>query len=116
MEKYNIKKIYKMYDYPNEYLKVLELNLVNLDLWYFMSAEQIEMRIRGMQERYPRRKLIPFARRDDCDDIACFEVDKGNKVQIIHDFAESGWEQRDEYKCFWDWFRNAIEELINEGE
>ena len=49
MEKYNIKKIYKMYDYPNEYLKVLELNLVNLDLWYFMSAEQIEMRIRGMQ-------------------------------------------------------------------
>lgn len=32
----------------------------------------------------------PFARRDDGDDIACFEMKKGNSVQIKHDFANEG--------------------------
>lgn len=40
--------------------------------------------------------VIPFARRDDNDDIACFEVGKGKSVQIIHDFASEGFEQRKE--------------------
>ena len=65
---------------------------------------------------YPQRKLIPFARRDDGDDIACFEVGKENRVQIIHDFASAGYEQRKEYECFWDWFRDAVEEMINKDE
>ena len=32
MEKFNVNKIYKSYEYPVEYNKVLELNLVNLDV------------------------------------------------------------------------------------
>ena len=92
------------------------MNLVNLDVWYFMDAEQVEKRITGLKKRYRNRKLIPFARRDDCDDIACFEVGKKDKVEIIHDFSDSGWEQRREYECFWDWFRDAIEELISWGQ
>ena len=116
MEKFNVNKIYKSYEYPVEYNKVLELNLVNLDVWYFMDAEQVEKRITGLKKRYRNRKLIPFSRRDDCDDIACFEVGKKDKVEIIHDFSDSGWEQRREYECFWDWFRDAIEELISWGQ
>jgi hypothetical protein len=92
------------------------LNLVDLDLWYLMNKEQVEIRIKGLKDRYPQRKLIPFARRDDGDDIACFEVGKENRVQIIHDFASAGYEQRKEYECFWDWFRDAVEEMINEDE
>ena len=53
---------------------------MDLDLWYLMTKEQVEIRIKGLKDRYPQRKLIPFARRDDGDDIACFEVGKENRV------------------------------------
>ena len=71
------------------------------------------MRVIIIQKNF--RELIPFARRDD-GDIACFEVGKGNKVQIIHDFAGAGYEQRKEYVCFWDWFKDAVAEMIKEDE
>lgn len=45
------------------------------------------------------RSLIPFARRDDGGDIACLEVGKGSRVQIIYDFASDGYEQSKEYEC-----------------
>lgn len=94
----------------------MNLNLVDFDFWYLMPKEQVPERIHGLIERYPNRKLIPFARRDDCDDIACFEIGKGSRVQIIHDFASEGWEQRGEYDDFWAWMQVAIEELIEKGE
>ena len=69
-------------------------------------------RYEGMKIRYPNRQLIPFARRDDNDDIACFEVGYKDKVCIIHDFATSGYEQRKYYSNFWEWFLEAIDEMI----
>ncbi len=116
MEIFNVQEIYEGYNYPEEFLKIVDLNLVDLDLWYLMTKEQVQIRIKGLKNRYPERKLIPFARRDDNDDIACFEVGKGNKVQIVHDFASTGYEQRKEYDCFWVWFKDAVEEMIKEDE
>lgn len=112
MDIFNINTVYKDYFYPEEYIKIIDLNLVDMSVWYLMEKEQVEVRINGLRNRYPKRKLVPFAKRDDRDDIACFEVGKGNKVQIIHDFASDGYEQRIEYESFWDWFRDAIEEMI----
>ncbi|ATH92919.1 hypothetical protein ACH95_21225 [Bacillus glycinifermentans] len=106
------------FEYPQSFLKIIELNLVDFDLWYIMSETQVLRRLEGLKERYPNRKLIPFARRDDNDDIACFEVGKGEKVQIIHDFASEGYEQRKEYMNFWEWLEAAIQEMIefNKGD
>ena len=81
MEIFNAKEIYENYSYPEEFIKIVDLNLVDLDLWYLMNKEQVEIRIKGLKDRFPQRKLIPFARRDDGDDIACFEVGKENRVQ-----------------------------------
>lgn len=100
------------FKYPEAFLKAIELNLLDFDLWYIMDEDRVLNRIKGLRERYPNRKLIPFARRDDNDDIACFEVEKGEKVQIIHDFASLGYEQRKEYEDFWKWLENAIHEMI----
>ncbi|MCM1235244.1 MAG: hypothetical protein NC489_34520 [Ruminococcus flavefaciens] len=116
MKLYNINAIYNDFSYPAEFIKVAELNLADFQMWYLMDNEQVDDRIKGLKLRYPSRKLIPFARRDDNDDIACFEVGKSNRVQIIHDFAEEGFEQRKEFICFWDWFRAAIDEMIMEIE
>ncbi|MDU1315377.1 MAG: hypothetical protein E6940_15235 [Clostridium septicum] len=100
------------FQYPDSFIKAIELNLLDFDLWYIMDEERVLNRLKGVTERYPNRKLIPFARRDDNDDIACFEVGKDEKVQIIHDFASEGYEQRKEYNDFWYWLKDAIDEMI----
>lgn len=116
MQLYNIQEVYNDFSFPREFLRIVNLNLVNFDWWYLLNKEHMEFRIKQLKERYPHRKLIPFARRDDGDDIACFEVGKGDKVQIVHDYSSPGYEQRKEYACFWDWFRDAIEEMINNDD
>ena len=37
---------------------------------------------------------MSLLKRVDNDDTACFEIGKGSKVQLIHDFASEGFEQR----------------------
>lgn len=65
-----------------------------------MDEERILNGLKGVTERYPNRKLIPFARWDDNDNIVWFEVGKCEKVQIIHDFGSEGYEQRKENNHF----------------
>lgn len=102
----------KGFKYPESYTKIIELNLLNFDFWYIMNEEQALKRLVGLRQRYPERYLIPFARRDDRDDVACFELKEPNKVQLIHDFASSGYEQRKTYNDLWEWLEDAIHELI----
>ncbi len=101
------------YEYPASFEKLIELNLIDFDVWYFIESEQASRRYLDLKKRYPNRKLIPFARRDDNDDIACFEVGKGSKVQIIHDFSSEGFEQRAEFNDLWDWVKYVVEEMID---
>lgn len=112
MELAKLSDLYPDFEYPYEFREIVRLNLLDFELWYLMDAKQVRMRICGLQNRYPLRKLIPFARRDDCDDIACFEIGSKNEVQIIHDFASAGYEQRTEYSRFWEWLRAAVDEMI----
>jgi hypothetical protein len=35
-------------------------------------------------------------------------------VVIVHDFASEGWEARDEFGNFWDWFRSIVEYFIED--
>lgn len=98
--------------YPKELHKLIELGLVDFEVWYVLNQERARIRLEGLKERYPNRRLIPFAKRDDCDDIACFDMDNSNKVCIIHDFASSGYEQRESFNSLWEWLRFAIDLMI----
>ena len=100
------------FTYPKSFLKTIELNLIDFDLWYLMDEAQVLQKMEGLQKRYPKRQLIPFARRDDNDDFSCFEVGKGERVYIIHDFSSEGYEQRREYEDFWQWLEAAVGEMI----
>lgn len=110
MQKYFIDE--QIYQYPEAYQKLIELNLVDFDIWYFIESEQATRRYYDLKARFPKRQLIPFARRDDNDDIACFEIGQANKVQLIHDFTTEGFEQRGEFQDVWDWLTYAINEMI----
>ncbi len=100
------------FPYPEAYKKAVELNLVNLDIWHLLDSDWASALYAGLQTRYPQRQLIPFAKRLDCDDTACFEIGKGHTVQLIHDFASPGWEQRQEFPDFWAWFAYAVNDMI----
>ena len=100
------------FEYPLSYLKVVELGLKSFEFWFLMSSDQVVNRTQDLKERYPSRNLIPFAGRYNNDDIACFEIGHGERVFIVHDFASEGWERRQEFNTFWEWFISAIKELI----
>ncbi|WP_042473845.1 hypothetical protein [Bacillus ndiopicus] len=100
-----------IFEYPNSYKKIVELNLVDFDVWYLIESGQATRRYFDLKDRYPNRKLIPFARRDDTDDIACFEIGKGTRIQLIHDFTSEGFEQKHEFEDFWVWLEFAVKEM-----
>lgn len=100
------------FSYPKDFLRIIDQGLTNLDPWVIEGGKDIENRYAGLQERYKKRILIPFARRWDNDDVACFDVNYPQKVFIIHDFAKEGFEERKKFDSLWDWFRAAIEDMI----
>lgn len=110
---FDIKKYYADFEYPQGYYDLLDLNLTDFDFWYFFREEFLDIRTSGLKERFPERKLVPFARRGDNDNIACFEAGKGEKVFIVHDFASPGWERRREYDNIWLWLKDAVGELVS---
>jgi len=100
------------FQYPSSYLRAVNQNLVDLTPWYLMDAGKVLERMAGLKRRYPDRDLFPFARRDDNDDVACFERNGNESVVLIHDFASPGFEQRHVFPTFWEWFKYAVDEMI----
>ena len=112
MELYDASTKFPGFEYPAGLEKIADLELTDLDAWFILDAAFAKGYCDSIGERYPERKLVPFAKRCDCDDVACFEVGKPGTVQIIHDFADPGWEQRGEFPDFWSWFSSAVDLLV----
>ena len=102
----------KWFKYPSQFMRIYDLGLLNLEPWIILEGEQLRVRYKGLRARYKGRELVPFARREDNDDVACWEKDCGEQVVIIHDFASPGYEHREKHKDFWTWFRLAVEDMI----
>lgn len=100
------------FEYPPQFIRVVELGLTDLEPWRVLEGEELALLLDGLGKRYPTRRLVPFARRIDDDDVACWDADRAGKVSIIHDFASPGWEQQAEYDDFYAWLRQAVEDLI----
>jgi hypothetical protein len=98
--------------YPQSFVRIVEQGLVNLTPWHIMPTTDALSEYRKLAERYPARTLFPFAFRQDTDDIACWERDRGAAVFVIHNFAAPGFENEESFDTVWDWFRSAIEEMI----
>jgi hypothetical protein len=103
--------------YPETYIKFISKEFPNLDPWHFFYSK-LQYRYDGLKQRYPQRIVVPFARRGDNDDIACFEASEPSddpNVIIIHDFASEGWENRGKLENFLAWVKLAKAES-NEWE
>ena len=101
----------KGFEYPPEFIRVVELGLQRLEPWWIIDGGLLRDRYTSLRKRYEKRSLVPFATRQDNDDVACWDLDAGN-VAVVHDFASPGFEQRGEFRDFYEWLRQAIEDLI----
>jgi hypothetical protein len=100
------------FQYPFSFLKAVELNLLDFDLWLILDSECAKNIMLGMKKRYPNSNYIPFAKIDGNDDVACFEMGKGEVIQIVHDYASEGYERRGKFETFWGWLEHAIHIMI----
>ncbi len=100
------------FTYPRGLVRMAELGLLDLDPWWILEGAELRRRFAGMRQRYPQRKLVPFARRQDSDDVACIDLDRGT-VAIVHDFASMGWKGRAEFADFRAWVHQVIDDLIS---
>lgn len=99
--------------YPPSFIRIIELGLTDLEPWEILVGDRLRRRLRGLTDRFPNRHLVPFAGRQDNDDVACWDIDQSfGRVVVIHDFTNPGWENRAEYTDFYAWLRRAIDDLI----
>jgi hypothetical protein len=96
---------------PEGLLRIVKQNLVDLTPWHVMPRDLAVKRLHGMRQRYSR-KYVPFARRQDNDDVACIDPARPDEIVIVHDFASEGTELRKRFDSFWDWFRAAVEDMV----
>jgi hypothetical protein len=95
---------------PEGLVRIVKQNLVDLTPWHVLPRDLAVKRLRGMRQRYSR-KYVPFAYRQDNDDVACIEPTNPEEIVLIHDYASEGSELRKRYDTFWDWFRAAVEDM-----
>jgi hypothetical protein len=93
--------------YPTELVELVAAGRVTLTPWHICKAEAVRWDLSHLRDRLGR-ELVPFAHRQDREDLACFEMGQGQRVLIIHDNTGPGWENEGSYQSFSDWFR-AVE-------
>jgi hypothetical protein len=71
------------FTYPPEFVRGVELGLIDLEPWHVLEGGQLRERFRGLAERYPARTLVPFACRQDNDDVACWDLRIGEGARVI---------------------------------
>jgi hypothetical protein len=82
-----------------------------LEPWYFLKGP---FDIQDLWPRGPSKAaLFGFARRQDTDDIACFEVEGGKVVRIvgIHGWTSEGYVVTETYENIWEWLKSAIDDI-----
>lgn len=96
--------------YPPDFLHVVRSESPDIGPWQILLGKWLRVRHEGLKKRFPDRGLVPFARRLDNDDVACWDRDKSGGVRVVHDFSAPGWEGRAEYGAFAAWYQAAREE------
>jgi len=112
MPNYFVERRPQWFEYTCEYLWLLEHQLVDLEPWFLLERDDLEWYSGQIAELYTDYEAIPFAKRQDNDDVACWIKGESGIVQIIHVNASPGWEKRNKYSDFWAWFHQAIDDMI----
>ena len=106
------RKLLLGFDYPPQFRRLVREGLVDLKPWHVLLDNALIVRRNGLRRRYPSRHLMPFAERQDSEDVACWDLDASDVV-IVHDHSVPGSEQRRRFPDFTAWLRQAFEDYID---
>ena len=106
------------FKFPKAYLDYIsQEDIPSLRPWYLMSllpdTAYYDTWVEILRKQYPDRQLVPFAKWDLDDDIACFEPSDNPDlpgIHYIHSFTSPGYEERGYCATFEEWLEVALEE------
>jgi hypothetical protein len=96
--------------YPDAFLRVVRLNLVDIPPWELMLGDALRQWQRGITTRYPDLVLVFIGRRDATDEVACFDASDGRVLEFedfqgqVLPFATS--------RDFRAWFHKIVDEMF----
>lgn len=106
---------------PMGYRWLLDRGLVGYDAftqlqpWHYLPLEQCF----SASDRWPGvtdKRLIAFAKRQDCDDLACFVVADDNTVNgvaLIRGWTGTGYDLCREFSDFWAWLKHVVDDIAD---
>jgi hypothetical protein len=104
---------------PNGYEWLLTQKLIGfvpdspLYPWHYLDKEAAFYTNELWPGAQGSMSLFAFARRQDCDDLACFNVESGmaTKIVVIHGWTNVGYNIVAVYDTFWDWLKSVIDDI-----
>jgi len=105
---------------PKAYAWLLERRLVGfmpfsaLQPWHYLDSESvIDVTARWPGRSNARGRLVAFARRQDCDDLACFEIQGGQVtgVALVNAWTPEGYAIVERYEDMWCWLAAAVQDI-----
>ncbi|MGF6495498.1 hypothetical protein ABIE56_003697 [Luteibacter sp. 621] len=70
------------FSYPEEFSRAVQSGLRDVGPWQILDGNWLRVRCERMKRRFPSRDLVPFARRPDSDDVACWDRKTLPAVQV----------------------------------
>ena len=107
------------FDVPVGYSWLIDRNLVGftpesgLQPWYFVPEGQVIDLSRKWPSGPSGTRLVVFARRQDCDDLACFEVtdQRATRIVLVHGWTEAGYSILQKSDDFWEWLKSVVDDI-----
>ncbi len=96
--------------YPSLYLNLIKQGQEQFLHWCFIENTKIVVINKDLQKKYARNLFI-FAVKDNCDDIACWEKNQGDRIFIIDDSIPRGFEQIRIFDDFDSWYQWALQDI-----
>jgi hypothetical protein len=106
---------------PPGYRWLLDRGLVGhapftqLQPWHYLPPDQCFW----ASDRWPGvtdKRLFAFAKRQDCDDLACFVAIGSHSVQgiaLIHGWTGNGYDLCQEFDDFWVWLKHVVDDIAD---
>lgn len=99
--------------FPQSYLLYIDQKPIpDLMPWWFLCEMKgmSDSWFKNIQKQYPSRNLVPFAKIDHTDDVACFDASThaiDPIVHYVHAYASPGWEDCGHVINFDEWLNAA---------
>jgi hypothetical protein len=113
------------FEVPRGYLWLLERDLVSfepfgkLQPWYYMDAASAFSPTTRWPNGPASARLESFARRQDNDELACFEIAEDGAaggVVVINGWTPAGYDVLSRHSDFWQWLKTVIDDIAEWSE